>query len=38
VEFDFEYFAPSKVMDIKRLTDSKKNDIFNRNEDTFDFL
>ena len=38
VKFDFEYFAPSKVMDIKRLTDSKKNDIFNRNEDTFDFL
>lgn len=38
VRFDFEYFAPSKVMDIKRLTDPKKNDIFNRNEDTFDFL
>ncbi|MFX1338285.1 MAG: DUF711 family protein [Promethearchaeota archaeon] len=38
VKFDFEYFSPSKVMDIKRLSDSKKNDIFKRNEDIFNFL
>jgi uncharacterized protein (UPF0210 family) len=37
VEFDFEYFAPSKIMDIKRLTDSKKNDIFKLNESSFNF-
>jgi len=37
VKFDFEYFAPSKIMDIKRLTDPKKNDIFKRTEDSFDF-
>ena len=37
VNFDFEYFAPSKIMDIKRLTDSKKNDIFKLNESSFNF-
>ena len=37
-QFDFEYFASSKIMDIKRLTETKKSDIFNRNEDSFDFL
>ncbi len=35
VEFDFEYFAKSKVMNIKRLTKSKKDDLFNRNEKHF---
>ena len=35
VEFDFEYFASSKVMDIRRLTNDKKKDLFNRNEQFF---
>ncbi|MHA2088559.1 MAG: DUF711 family protein, partial [Promethearchaeota archaeon] len=32
VEFDFEYFASSKVIDFRRLTGENKNDLFNRNE------
>ncbi len=38
VEFDFEYFAKSKVMEIRRLTEAKKNDIFHRNEKSYDLL
>ena len=36
IEFDFEYFAPSRVLDIRRLGDSKKH-IFNRREKFFHF-
>lgn len=36
IEFDFEYFAPSKVLPIRRLTDSK-DDIFSSNEKSFHF-
>ncbi|MFX1496120.1 MAG: DUF711 family protein [Promethearchaeota archaeon] len=38
VDFDFEYFASSKVMDIKRLANSKKDDIFSRKEKSFRFI
>ncbi|MHA1491024.1 MAG: DUF711 family protein [Promethearchaeota archaeon] len=38
VEFDFEYFAKSKVIDIKRLINLKKKDIYDRNEKFFKFL
>lgn len=38
VDFDFEYFASSKVMDIKRLANSKKDDIFSRREKSFRFI
>ena len=38
VEFDFEYFASSKVMDIRRLTIDKEKDLFNRNEQFFSFF
>ncbi len=38
VEFDFEYFAPSKIIDFKRLVTENKNDLFNRNEKTLKFL
>jgi len=38
VEFDFEYFASSKVMDVRRLENKKKKDLFNRNEHFFTFL
>ncbi|TFG13255.1 MAG: DUF711 family protein [Promethearchaeota archaeon] len=38
IKFDFEYFAPTKIMDIKRLTEKKSKDIFDRNEKTFNFL
>ncbi|TXT61068.1 MAG: hypothetical protein BAJALOKI2v1_50036 [Promethearchaeota archaeon] len=37
VEFDFEYFAPSKVMDIRRLKEGQKNDLFSSNEKSFNF-
>ncbi len=37
VKFDFEYFAPSKVIDIRRLEDNKKEDIFYRQEKNFSF-
>ncbi len=39
VEFDFEYFAPSKVIEIRRLPEIKKNknDLFNRDEKSFSF-
>ncbi len=35
VEFDFEYFASSKIMDIRRLSKDNKKDLFNRNEHFF---
>ncbi|MFX1386489.1 MAG: DUF711 family protein [Promethearchaeota archaeon] len=38
VEFDFEYFAPSKIIDFRRLASEKKNDIFSRNEKNLKFL
>jgi uncharacterized protein (UPF0210 family) len=38
VKFEFEYFAPSKVIDFRRLTGEKKDDIFNRNEKFLKFL
>ncbi len=38
VEFDFEYFAPSKVMNIRRLTGDNKNDIFHSKEKIFNFI
>jgi uncharacterized protein (UPF0210 family) len=38
IEFNFEYFAPSKVIDFRRLTREQKNDIFNRNEKNLKFL
>ncbi len=38
IEFDFEYFAPSKVIEFRRLSEAKKNDLFNRNEKPFNFL
>ena len=38
VEFDFEYFAPSKIMNIRRLAGVNKNDIFHSKEKSFKFL
>jgi uncharacterized protein (UPF0210 family) len=38
VEFDFEYFAPSKIIDFRRLEDEDKNDLFNGNEKNLKFL
>ena len=38
VEFDFEYFAPSKIIDFRRLVGENKNDLFNRNEKNLKFL
>ncbi len=38
IEFDFEYFAPSKIIDFRRLSGENKNDLFNRNEKFFNFL
>jgi uncharacterized protein (UPF0210 family) len=38
IEFDFEYFAPSKVIEFRRLSEAKKNNLFNRNEKPFNFL
>ncbi|MFX0139161.1 MAG: DUF711 family protein, partial [Candidatus Hodarchaeota archaeon] len=38
VEFDFEYFAPSKIIDFRRQTGDNKNDLFNRNEKNLKFL
>jgi uncharacterized protein (UPF0210 family) len=38
IEFDFEYFAPSKVIDFRRLEDGDKNDLFNGNEKNLKFL
>ncbi|MFW9822964.1 MAG: DUF711 family protein, partial [Candidatus Thorarchaeota archaeon] len=38
VEFDFEYFAPSKIINFRRLTGENKDDIFHRNEKFLKFL
>jgi len=38
VEFDFEYFASSKIIDFRRLTGENKNDLFHRNEKFLKFL
>jgi len=38
VDFDFEYFSSSKIMDIRRLSGINENDIFSRKEKSFDFL
>ncbi|MFX1326213.1 MAG: DUF711 family protein [Promethearchaeota archaeon] len=38
VEFDFEYFAPSKIIDFKRLRSDNKNDLFHKSEKFFRFL
>lgn len=38
VEFDFEYFAPSRIIDFRRLTGENKNDLFSKNEKFFKFL
>jgi len=38
IKFDFEYFAPSKVMDIKRLSTTKTNDLFYRDEKSFNLI
>lgn len=38
VEFDFEYFAPSKVMNIRRLTRETKNDLFSTKQKSFKFI
>lgn len=38
VEFDFEYFASSKVMDIRRLSDTNENDLFSSKEKNITFL
>ncbi|MFX0031310.1 MAG: DUF711 family protein [Candidatus Hodarchaeota archaeon] len=38
VDFDFEYFASSTVMDIRRLEDSKKDDIYFSKEKSFRFM
>jgi len=38
VDFDFEYFASSKVMDIRRLLDTNKNDLFSSKEKSINFL
>lgn len=38
VEFDFEYFAPSKIMDIKRIMSKNEQDLFNSKEKSFNFI
>jgi len=38
INFDFEYFSSSKVMDIRRLTKSNQNDLFFRKENSFKFI
>ncbi|MBY9011218.1 MAG: DUF711 family protein [Candidatus Lokiarchaeota archaeon] len=38
VDFDFEYFASSKVMDIRRLSDTNENDLFSSKEKSINFL
>jgi len=38
VEFDFEYFASSKIIEFRRLTGENKNDLFHRNEKFLKFL
>ena len=38
IDFQFEYFAPSKIMDFRRLADENKKSLFNRDEKYFHFL
>jgi uncharacterized protein (UPF0210 family) len=38
VEFDFEYFASSKIINFRRLNGENKNDLFHRNEKFLKFL
>jgi uncharacterized protein (UPF0210 family) len=38
VDFDFEYFASSKIMDIRRLSDTNENDLFSSKEKSINFL
>ena len=38
VDFDFEYFSSSKIMDIRRISGVNEKDIFSRKEKSFDFL
>ena len=38
VEFDFEYFASSKIMDFRRIIGKNKNDLFNSKELSFNFI
>ena len=38
VDFDFEYFASSKIMKIKRLTQQIENDLFSSKEKSINFL
>ncbi len=38
VKFDFEYFAPSKIISIRRLQDDTKNDLFKSKIKSFKFL
>ena len=38
VDFDFEYFASSKIMNIKRIMGKKKNDLFNSKDLSFKFI
>jgi len=38
VDFDFEYFASSKVMEIRRLSDANENDLFSSKEKSINFL
>jgi len=38
VEFDFEYFAPSKIISFNRLTNQNQNDLFSRDEKNLKFF
>lgn len=38
VEFDFEYFAPSKIMDIRRITSKNDPNLYNSKEKSFNFI
>jgi len=38
VNFDFEYFAPSKVMNIRRLTKETEKDLFSSKQKSFKFI
>ncbi len=38
VKFDFEYFAPSKIIEFRRLTSDNKNDLFHREEKNLKFF
>ncbi|MFW9999344.1 MAG: DUF711 family protein [Candidatus Hodarchaeota archaeon] len=38
IEFEFEYFAPTKIIDFRRIIDENKNDLFSRNEKNLKFL